>query len=192
MFIEYGIPISTSRTRILGWLGGVTRKFRSNGACNQAILKGGRHFDCSAHLPDVDCAFQAVFAQEDPRQVICDRAEPCDAQRLTPQIFKPVDLRLNEEPMIRPVGGPAHGDDRRAAQDRVNDRVAGRADHVEIAADQSLHGYWTGGNENNIGLNAVSCRKRRFPSPSRRRLPSGRLTNTPSSSWFALRQHWRR
>src|SRR5262249_57032085 len=79
-------------------------KFRSHGARNQAILKGGRHFDGSTHLPDVNGSFQTVPTQKNPGQVICDRAEACDAQCLAPKIFQPVDLRLDKEPMIGPVG----------------------------------------------------------------------------------------
>ena len=138
MFMEYGTPDVDQPHQDLGLARGSHAKLRSDRARNQTILKGGRHFDGSAHLSDIDRPFQTVPAQKNAGQVICDRTEACDAQRLAPKILKPVDLRLDKEPVIRPVGRPAHGDDGRAAQDRVNNRVAGGANRREIPADQRL------------------------------------------------------
>ena len=69
-----------------------------DGTRNGPVLKSRSDFHRTAHLAHTNGTLQAAPAEQDPGQVVGDRAESGNAEGFTFEIFEPVDFRLNEEP----------------------------------------------------------------------------------------------
>ena len=149
------MPRSTSlqeNLRLARWR---NAQIAGHGAGDLAILESRGDFKRAAHLAHVDATLESVLAQQDARQIIRNRAEPRDPEDFALEVLYTVDLRLDEQPMIRTIGRAADGNDRRAVQNRVDHRIARAAAALQVATDQRLHHDRTGRNKNDIGGNAV-------------------------------------